>query len=81
MKVAAVVAEILKREGVRGICLYPYNYKEVLSRKIVDPAAILSISSKDKRQDSSSTNARTGAAWTFSRRSWAWRSRRRPHSS
>jgi hypothetical protein len=31
--------DTLKREGVRGICLYPYNYKEVLSRKIVDSAA------------------------------------------
>jgi hypothetical protein len=29
--------EILKGEGVRGIELYPYNYKEVLSRKIIHP--------------------------------------------
>jgi len=29
--------EILKGEGVRGIGLYPYNYKEVLSRKILQP--------------------------------------------
>ena len=29
--------EILKGEGVRGIGLYPYNYKEVLSRKILTP--------------------------------------------
>ena len=29
--------EILKREGVRGIGLYPYNYKEVLSRRIIAP--------------------------------------------
>ncbi|HEX2719771.1 MAG TPA: HEAT repeat domain-containing protein, partial [Candidatus Deferrimicrobium sp.] len=29
--------EILKGEGVRGIGLYPYNYKEVLSRKIIAP--------------------------------------------
>jgi hypothetical protein len=30
--------ELLKREGVRGISLYPYNYKEVLSRRIIDAA-------------------------------------------
>jgi len=29
--------EILKGEGVRGIGLYPYNYKEVLSRRILQP--------------------------------------------
>ena len=29
--------EILKGEGVRGIGLYPYNYKEVLSRRIIHP--------------------------------------------
>ena len=29
--------EILKGEGVRGIELYPYNYKEVLSRRILHP--------------------------------------------
>jgi hypothetical protein len=29
--------EILRAEGVRGIGLYPYNYKEVLSRRIVHP--------------------------------------------
>ena len=29
--------ELLKGEGVRGIELYPFNYKEVLSRKIVQP--------------------------------------------
>ena len=29
--------EFLKREGIRGIHLYPYNYKEVLSRRIVAP--------------------------------------------
>jgi len=29
--------EILKTEGVRGIGLYPYNYKEVLSRRIIHP--------------------------------------------
>ncbi|MBP2685948.1 MAG: HEAT-like repeat-containing protein [Deltaproteobacteria bacterium] len=29
--------EILKDEGVRGIVLYPYNYKEVLSRRIIHP--------------------------------------------
>ncbi|MGZ8447663.1 MAG: HEAT repeat domain-containing protein [Candidatus Deferrimicrobiaceae bacterium] len=29
--------EILKREGVRGIGLYPYNYKEVLSPRIIAP--------------------------------------------
>ena len=29
--------EILKGEGVRGIGLYPYNYKEVLSRRILHP--------------------------------------------
>jgi hypothetical protein len=29
--------EILKAEGVRGIGLYPYNYKEVLSRRIIHP--------------------------------------------
>jgi hypothetical protein len=30
--------ELLKREGVRGIAIYPYNYKEVLSRRIIDAA-------------------------------------------
>jgi hypothetical protein len=29
--------DILKAGGVRGIGLYPYNYKEVLSRKIIAP--------------------------------------------
>jgi hypothetical protein len=29
--------EILKGEGVRGIGVYPYNYKEVLSRRILRP--------------------------------------------
>ena len=29
--------ETLKAEGVRGIGLYPYNYKEVLSRRIIHP--------------------------------------------
>lgn len=29
--------EILKGEGVRGIELHPYNYKEVLSRRILHP--------------------------------------------
>ena len=29
--------EILKGEGVRGISIYPYNYKEVLSRRILTP--------------------------------------------
>ena len=29
--------EILQAEGVRGIGLYPYNYKEVLSRRIIHP--------------------------------------------
>ncbi len=29
--------EILKAEGVRGIGVYPYNYKEVLSRRILLP--------------------------------------------
>jgi hypothetical protein len=29
--------EILKGEGVRGIGVYPYNYKEVLSRRILLP--------------------------------------------
>jgi hypothetical protein len=30
---------LLKQEGVRGIGLYPYNYKEVLSRRIAGTAA------------------------------------------
>ena len=30
--------EILKGEGVRGIGVYPYNYKEVLSRRILHPS-------------------------------------------
>jgi hypothetical protein len=30
--------EILKAEGVRGIGVYPYNYKEVLSRRIIHPS-------------------------------------------
>ncbi|MBP2689019.1 MAG: hypothetical protein H6Q83_1206, partial [Deltaproteobacteria bacterium] len=34
-KTGGKLDEILKGEGVRGIGLYPYNYKEVLSRKIV----------------------------------------------
>jgi len=29
--------EVLRGEGVRGIGLYPYNYKEVLSRRIIHP--------------------------------------------
>ena len=28
--------KFMRREGIRGIHLYPYNYKEVLSRRIVD---------------------------------------------
>ena len=31
------LAEILKAEGVRGMALYPYNYKEILSRRIIAP--------------------------------------------
>ena len=30
--------EILKGEGVRGIGVFPYNYKEVLSRRIIHPS-------------------------------------------
>lgn len=30
--------QILKGEGVRGIGVYPYNYKEVLSRRIIHPS-------------------------------------------
>jgi hypothetical protein len=30
--------EILKSEGVQGIGVYPYNYKEVLSRRIIHPS-------------------------------------------
>ncbi len=29
--------DLLKSQGVRGIGLYPYNYKEVLSRRIIRP--------------------------------------------
>ena len=36
-KTGGKLDEILKGEGVRGIGLYPYNYKEVLSRRIIHP--------------------------------------------
>ena len=36
-KTGGKLDEILKAEGVRGIGLYPYNYKEVLSRRILQP--------------------------------------------
>ncbi|MCP2501127.1 MAG: HEAT repeat domain-containing protein [Deltaproteobacteria bacterium] len=41
--------EILKGEGVRGIGLYPYNYKEVLSRKILTPGE--EVTSSDREGD------------------------------
>ncbi|TFH32094.1 MAG: hypothetical protein E4G97_03115, partial [Deltaproteobacteria bacterium] len=36
-KTGGKLDDILKAEGVRGIGLYPYNYKEVLSRRILQP--------------------------------------------
>ena len=39
--------EILKGEGVRGIGVYPYNYKEVLSRRILRPGEEASSSSRE----------------------------------
>ena len=39
--------EILKGEGVRGIAVYPYNYKEVLSRRILLPGEEARTSSRE----------------------------------
>jgi len=39
--------EILKGEGVRGIGLYPYNYKEVLSRRILQPGGEAASSNRE----------------------------------
>jgi hypothetical protein len=39
--------EILKGKGVRGIELYPYNYKEVLSRRIIHPDGEATSSSRE----------------------------------
>ena len=39
--------EILKGEGVRGIELYPYNYKEVLSRRIIQPGGEATSSNRE----------------------------------
>jgi len=39
--------EILKGEGVRGIELYPYNYKEVLSRRILQPGGEAASSNRE----------------------------------
>jgi hypothetical protein len=39
--------EILKKEGVRGIGLYPYNYKEVLSRRILQPGGEAASSNRE----------------------------------
>ena len=39
--------EILKGEGVRGIGLYPYNYKEVLSRRILQPGGEATSSNRE----------------------------------
>ncbi|MBP2677850.1 MAG: HEAT-like repeat-containing protein [Deltaproteobacteria bacterium] len=39
--------EILKGEGVRGIELHPYNYKEVLSRKIIHPGGEATSSNRE----------------------------------
>jgi hypothetical protein len=41
------LAEILKGEGVRGIGVYPYNYKEVLSRRILLPGEEAPSSSRE----------------------------------
>ncbi|MBE0568554.1 MAG: HEAT repeat domain-containing protein [Deltaproteobacteria bacterium] len=39
--------EIMKAEGVRGIGIYPYNYREVLSRKILHPSGEASSSGRE----------------------------------
>jgi len=39
--------KFLKRAGIRGIHLYPYNYKEVLSRRIVAPVESKESSGRD----------------------------------
>ena len=39
--------EILKGEGVRGIELHPYNYKEVLSRRIIQPGGEATSSNRE----------------------------------
>jgi hypothetical protein len=39
--------EILKGEGVQGIGVYPYNYKEVLSRRILLPGGEATSSSRE----------------------------------
>ena len=41
------LAEILKGEGVRGIELHPYNYKEVLSRRIIQTGGKAPSSSRE----------------------------------
>jgi hypothetical protein len=39
--------ELLKKEGVRGIAVYPYNYKEVLSRRILLPGMVATSASRE----------------------------------
>lgn len=46
-KTGGKLDEILKGEGVRGIGVYPYNYKEVLSRKILLPGEGATSSSRE----------------------------------
>jgi len=46
-KTGGKLDEILKGEGVRGIGLYPYNYKEVLSRKIIHPGGDVPSSNRE----------------------------------
>ncbi|HZL97794.1 MAG TPA: HEAT repeat domain-containing protein [Terriglobales bacterium] len=46
-KGAGKLDEILKGEGVRGIGVYPYNYKEVLSRGILHPSGEVTSSSRE----------------------------------
>ena len=46
-KKGGMLDEILKGEGVRGIGLYPYNYKEVLSRRIIAPGGEAASSNRE----------------------------------
>ena len=46
-KTGGKLDEILRAEGVRGIGVYPYNYKEVLSRRIVHPGGEATSSSRE----------------------------------
>src|SRR4030042_5012607 len=41
------LAEILQGEGVRGIGLHPYNYKEVLTRRLIHPGGEATSSNRE----------------------------------